>query len=524
MKDSRQPRLPNRQTPFSDAFVAFIPTDWAPYPAELPARLPAAEHTAARRDAVSAAHPGERVVVPAGTLKVRSNDTDYPFRPHSAFAHLTGLGADREPDAVLVLDPIRPDTDADAATDDATADAAEASGAGAASGHVATLYFKPRTPRTEPEFYADPRYGEMWVGQRESLAEMEAMTGLPCRSLAELPAALSTHLDTVPVRIVRDVDDRLTTLLDELRRTNGAAFDADVDDELTTMLSELRLIKDDFEIAELQRACDATASGFEAVVRDFPTAVARGRGERWCEGVFALHARHLGNDVGYGSICAAGDHANTLHWIRNDGDLVDGDLVLLDMGVEVDSLYTADITRTLPVNGRFTTAQRKVYDAVLAAQQAGIDAARPGAPFAAVHQAAIRVVAEHLAAWGILPVDADESLDAVTGGHHRRWMVHGTSHHLGLDVHDCAQARTEFYREGTLRPGMVITVEPGIYFKSTDLLVPKEFRGIGVRIEDDIVITEDGNRILSDKLPRDADAVEAWMAGLRGGDGSPGGS
>ena len=492
--------LPNRQTPFSDAFVAFIPEGWAPYADEPPARLLAAEHAASRRASVSAAYPGERLVIPAGTLKVRSNDTDHPFRPHSAFAHLTGLGTDREPDAVLVMEP-----DFSEGEDDDVEDVEDA-------GHTPTLYFKPRAPRTDPEFYADARYGEMWVGQRESLEEMAAMTGLACAALSDLPVALSAHHDRIPTRIVRNVDDRLTQLLDELRRTNQVDFDTCVDDEFEVMLSELRLIKDDFEIEQLQAACDATTIGFEAVAADFPTAVAKGRGERWCEGVFALHARHLGNDVGYGSICAAGDHANTLHWIRNDGDLRDGDLVLLDMGVEVDTLYTADVTRTLPVNGRFTPAQRTVYDAVLAAQQAGIDAARAGRTFHEVHDAAIRVIAEHLHAWGILPVSVDESLDPVTGGQHRRWMVHGTSHHLGLDVHDCAQARKEFYREGTLRPGMCITVEPGLYFKSTDLLVPEEFRGIGVRIEDDIVITDGDPLILSAALPRDADDVEAWMA------------
>ncbi len=495
-------KLPNRQVPFSDAFVQFIPEQWAPYATELPARLAAAEHTQPRRDAVSAAFPGERLVVPAGGLKVRSNDTDYPFRPHSAFAHLTGLGTDREPDAVLVFEPVFTDGE----------DATEVEEAG----HVATLYFKPRALRTDPEFYADSRYGEMWVGQRESLEEMQAMTGLPCEAISELPGALSQHTDRIPTRVVRGVDDRITTLLDELRRTNDVEFDPCVDVELAVMLSELRLIKDDFELEQMQLAVDATKVGFDAVITDFPTAVAKGRGERWCEGVFALHARHLGNDVGYGSICASGDHANTLHWIRNDGDLHPGDLILLDMGVEVDTLYTADITRTLPIDGTFTPAQRKVYEAVLAAQQAGIDAARAGATFHEVHDAAIRVIAEHLHAWGILPVSVEESLDPVNGGQHRRWMVHGTSHHLGIDVHDCADARKEFYREGVLRPGMCITVEPGLYFKSTDLLVPEEFRGIGVRIEDDIVITDGEAQVLSVGFPRDPDAVEAWMAELLG--------
>ena len=156
-----------------------------------------------------------------------------------------------------------------------------------------------------------------------------------------------------------------------------------------------------------------------------------------------------------------------------------------------------------------------VYEAVLAAQQAGMEAARSGARFQDVHEAAIRVVATYLREWGILPVTVEESLNPVTGGQHRRWMVHGTSHHLGMDVHDCAQARQEFYREGILRPGMVITVEPGIYFKSTDLLVPPELRGIGVRIEDDIVITDGAPRLLSGSLPRTPDDVEAWLAAQR---------
>ena len=482
-------QLPNRQTPFSEAFKQFIPQDWAPYPDELPDALPATAFAAARRAAISAQFPGDRLVIPAGELSVRSNDTDYRFRPHSAFAHLTGLGTDREPGAVLVLEP----------TDD---------------GHDATLYFKPRAPRTDPEFYADARYGEMWVGQRESLAEMEALTGLACAPVAQFPDALAKNAGATRVLIVADADAAVTASLTAQRTVHGAEADAASDQRLSVALSELRLVKDDFEADELRAACDATADGFEAVVASLPEAVRRGRGERWVEGVFGLYARHAGNAVGYDTIAASGDHANTLHWIGNDGDLRPGDLLLLDAGVERDSLYTADITRTLPVSGRFSPAQRKVYDAVLAAQQAGIEAARPGAKFADVHAAAIRVIAEHLHAWGLLPVSVEESLDPSTGGHHRRWMVHGTSHHLGIDVHDCAQARQQNYREGTLAAGMVITVEPGLYFKSTDLLVPEELRGIGVRIEDDVLITAEGCEVLSDRLPRSAEAVEAWMAGL----------
>ncbi|OYO21521.1 Xaa-Pro aminopeptidase [Enemella dayhoffiae] len=487
----QQPKQPARTVPFSEAFKEFIPTGWAPYASELPAALPATEWTAARRDKVSELFRGDRIVVPAGGLKVRSNDTDYRYRPHSAFAHLSGLGSDREPDAVLVLEPTE-------------------------TGHDATLYFKPRAPREAEEFYANARYGEMWVGQRESLAEMAAITALSVADVADLDEALAKNLASTRLRIVRDADPGLTERLDSLRSKESCDLSQaqEADQELATALSELRLIKDEFEVEQLRQACAESAKAFEAVVADLPEAVRRGRGERWVEGVFGLHARHLGNAVGYDTIAAAGDHACTLHWIRNDGDLRGDELLLLDAGIELDTLYTADITRTLPVSGRFSDTQREVYEAVLEAQQAGIDAARAGARFLDVHNAAIAVIAKHLHQWGILPVSVKEALDPETGGQHRRWMVHGTSHHLGIDVHDCAQARREVYRGGELAAGMVITVEPGLYFRENDLLVPERFRGIGVRIEDDILITADGNENLSAMLPRTPDEVESWMAGI----------
>jgi Xaa-Pro aminopeptidase len=148
-----------------------------------------------------------------------------------------------------------------------------------------------------------------------------------------------------------------------------------------------------------------------------------------------------------------------------------------------------------------------VYDA----QQAGIAAARPGARFVDVHKAAIAVIAQNLDDWGLLPVSVAEALGE-HGGQYRRWMVHGTSHHLGIDVHDCAQARLENYREGVLQPGMIITVEPGLYFKPDDELIPKPLRGLGVRIEDDILITSTGNENLTAALPRRSVDVEAWMS------------
>ncbi|TRY18790.1 aminopeptidase P family protein [Tessaracoccus rhinocerotis] len=470
----------NRKPPYSETFKKFIVQGWSPDTDSDVARLAAADWVAARHEKVAAAFPGATLVLPAGPLKVRSNDTDYRFRPHTAFAWTSGLGEDREPDAALVI---------------------------GADG-VATVYFRPRAPRTDEEFYANARYGEMWVGKRDSLDEMAARTGLAVadvRNLREDLAAAERLL------VVRDADPEVTALVDELRGRD----EVDGDAELARVVSELRLVKDEFEIEEMRRACDATRIGFEAVARELPNAVANGRGERWVEGIFALHARHLGNAVGYDTIAAGGDHANTLHWIRNDGELVGDELILLDAGVEVNSLYTADVTRTLPVGGRFSAAQRRVYEVVLAAQEAGIQACRPGASFMDPHNAAVKVLAEFFHELGILPGTVDETL-AQEGGYHRRWMVHGTSHHLGMDVHDCAQARREVYREGTLAEGMVITVEPGIYFKAGDELVPAEYRGIGVRIEDDILVTADGHENLSAALPRAADDLEAWLAQLQG--------
>ena len=490
----RRPELPNRQIPFSDAFKKFIVEGWAPYPPRLPDQLPAAVWARRRRERVSAQFPGERLVIPAGGLKVRSNDTDYRFRPHSAFAHLTGLGTDREPDAVLVLEP----------TD---------------SGHDATLYFKPRAPRDSEEFYADSRFGELWVGRRPSVQEMSALCDIPCAAISELPEHLRKDGDTVSMRIIpADLDHEIRGVIEEIRSSRPAlevdqehSAVVEPDDKFAVALSELRLIKDAFEIDQMREACRQTAAAFEAVVAGIPEAVRRGRGERWMEGIFGLHARHVGNAVGYDTIAAAGEHACTLHWIRNDGDLREGEMLLLDAGIELDSLYTADVTRTLPISGTFSDAQRMVYDAVFEAQQAGIAAAQPGAGFLDVHQAASEVIARHLASWDLLPVSAAESLGE-QGGQHRRWMVHGTSHHLGIDVHDCAQARIENYREGILQPGMIITVEPGLYFKPDDELVPKSLRGIGVRIEDDVLITSEGNENLTAMLPRSSVDVEAWMS------------
>ncbi|MFF4870461.1 aminopeptidase P family protein [Streptomyces sp. NPDC090109] len=432
-----------------------------------------ADRTAERRAALSARFPGERLVIPAGNLKTRSNDTEYAFRASTEYAYLTG---DQTQDGVLVLEP----------TED---------------GHEATVYLLPRSDRENGEFWLDGQ-GELWVGRRHSLTEAEQLLGVPAKDVRELAAALKEA--TGPVRAVRGHDAGIEAALTD-------KVTAERDEELRVYLSEARLIKDSFEVSELEKACAATARGFEDVVKVLDKAEATS--ERYIEGTFFLRARVEGNDIGYGSICAAGPHATTLHWVRNDGDVRSGDLLLLDAGVETNELYTADITRTLPINGRYTDLQRKIYDAVYEAQEAGIAAVKPGAAYRDFHDAAQRVLAEKLVEWGLVEGPVERVLEL---GLQRRWTLHGTGHMLGMDVHDCAAARTEAYVDTTLAPGMCLTVEPGLYFQADDLTVPEEYRGIGVRIEDDILVTEDGNRNLSDALPRRSDEVEAWMASLKG--------
>jgi Xaa-Pro aminopeptidase len=365
-------------------------------------------------------------------------------------------------------------------------------------GHTSTLYVHSSPPRSESdEFYRDRASGELWTGVMPGPVQIETALGVTTRSLDELDLAELTGA----VLVLRGHDPEV-----------DAAIPASPDDaELAQVTDDLRLVKDDWEIAQLADAVDASARGFADVVTELGEA--KKTSERWIEGTFWRRARVEGNDVGYSSIAAAGAHACVLHWTRDDGPVRDGDLVLLDAGVEGSTFYTADVTRTFPVNGHFSPAQRQVYQLVYDAQQAAMDAVRPGAQFRDYFRAAQKVLASGLVEWGILPAGA-EDLDGPLGDLHRRYTLHGTGHMLGLDVHDCAQARAENYHGGPLKIGYVLTVEPGLYFQVDDLTVPAELRGIGVRIEDDVVVTADGCRNLTEALPRDPDAVEAWMGRL----------
>jgi Xaa-Pro aminopeptidase len=454
------------------ALEAFMSSGWAEIGAASRETDAVAPWAAKRRARLSNCFPGERIVVPAGSYVTRSNDADFRFRPHSDHVWLTGSQVS---DAVLVLEPL---------------------GTG---GHEAVLYLRPRAERaSSDEFWRDRRFGELWAGRRPSLTEVSERLAIETRHLDQLDAVLDRT--DVPVRT---------------RRSAGAfapAEASDADAELAAVLGELRLVKDAWEVEQLEDAVRISERGFVDVVADLPRAIELG--ERWIEGTFWRRARLEGNDTGYSSIVAGGPHATTLHWIDNDGPVRPGELLLLDMGAENRALYTADITRTLPVTGSFTTLQRDLYTLVYDAQSAGIATLRPGARFRDFHRAAMTVLAHGLEGLGVLPCPAEEALDE-SSTIYRRWTLCGSGHMLGLDVHDCAKARATAYLDGVLEAGHVLTVEPGLYLQADDLLLPEEMRGIGIRIEDDLLVTDDGSRLLSSGLPRSADDVEDWMAALQ---------
>lgn len=494
MAQPRKKKPPRSRTPESPAFREFMSANWAEHPETPVERAEVADFAQHRRDQLSASLPdslqGKILVIPAGPAVRRSNDTDYPYRPHSAFTHLTGWGSQTVPASVLVAD------------------------------HRETpprwvIYARGPAGRNTDEFYANPAIGEFWTGPRPDLADVSARLGIDTRPLDDWSGV--TDEDLGHTVVLPESDDVFS---EQLRQRRGETLGPDAtqaleeaDAKLAEVLAEARFVKDRYEIGQMRQAIEATYRGFDDILGSLPEAIGHPRGERIVEGAFFQRARREGNDVGYGTIAAAGSHACILHWVTNDGPVRDNDLLLVDAGVELDSLYTADITRTVPVSGSFGPRQREVYLAVLEAADAAFSIVRPGIPFRAVHDEAMTVIASYAASWGLLPGSAEESL-AEDGGWHRRYMIHGTCHHLGLDVHDCQKARRELYLDQELRPGMIFTIEPGLYFQPDDLTVDPELRGIGVRIEDNILVTENGAENLSRAIPRHPDDVEKWVQRL----------
>lgn len=465
---SRPPYAGTRYPRLADipAFREHIATGWADEP--VPARLldGAAEAAASHRERLSARLPDKTIVASSGTAPARNDDNDYLFRADSDFVWLTGCQVEG---GTLVMTP-RP------------------------GGHDAALYLPAPFRPGETGFFGDAAHGELWVGASPGLREWSEALQLPVGAaerlddLTGLNGALATDA----------VSETLTT-------HHGLERSA----ELGRHLSRLRMIKDPWEIEQLRHAVDATVAGFAEVAREVPRAVRDGLGERWLQGTFDRHARTFGNGPGYATIVGSGPHAPVLHWVRCDGPVLPDAALLLDMGVEANSLYTADVTRTLPATGAFSAEQRAVHDLVERAHRAGLAQIRPGTQYLDFHFAAMEVIARGLHDWGLLPVSVDEALSP-EGQQHRRYLACGIGHHLGLDVHDCGRAEYEDYMGADLEPGVVMTVEPGLYFHAGDLTVPPELRGIGVRLEDDVLVTGTGSEVLSEALPIDAAGIETW--------------
>lgn len=463
--DARLPKLGD-----NPAFVASMATGWG-RPDRAVALVPGtAEAALAHRRRLAVAAPGRTFVAVNGQAPVRNGDQRYAFRADSTVLWLTGC--DVEGAVVAVR-------------------------AGTGGDHETTLFLpEPQEAGTVGAF-TSVDFGEFWVGPSPTLGDWADALGVTVRPLAEAA-------------------ERLGSGADGLGDAGGlAALGVAPSDAAARLLSDLRMTKDEWEIGQLTEAVDATVTGFAATIAEVPHAVT-GPGERWLQGTFDRHARTHGNGPGYASIVGAGPRSAVLHWVRATGAVTPGEVLLLDLGVEASSGYTADVTRTFPVDGSFTDAQRRVHDLVERAHLAALAVVQPGRVFRDFHEVSMRVLAEGLHDWGLLPVSVDEALSDA-GQQHRRYIVCGVGHHLGLDVHDCARSAPEAYQGATIRAGMALTVEPGLYFHEHDLTLPPELRGIGVRIEDDLVVTGSGVVNLSAGLPTSATGLETWMRSQIGG-------
>ena len=419
---------------------------------------------ARHRERLCSALPGAVVVVPSGTPARRTGDQPFPFRASSDFVWLSGC---HEPYAVLVM-----------RTDDPTS---------------AVLYRHAGGGRSDDRFWTDRQVGELWTGRRATHAAAAERYGLRCGDRSTLPTTISGAL------VLRGHDADADRIIAPQHR----------DAELASTVASLRLVKDGWEVEQLRGAVRSTVAGFEDVRDEWARVLEHG--ERYADATFLRRARLEGEGVGYSNIVGAGRNAATLHWTANDAAVARDDLVLLDLGVETRSLYTADVTRVLPASGTFSPDQRAVYDVALAMQEAGLAQVASGRRFRAAHEAAMEAAVDGLISLGILRMSKDEALDPERQLY-RRYTLCGSGHMLGLDVHDCGSADPDLYPGGLLAEGHVLTVEPGIYLQHDDLTVPPELRGLGIRVEDDLLVTAEGYEMLSAALPRAAADVEAWMA------------
>lgn len=444
----------------------------APSPVHAPPPPLPAEVFAERRERFYDRIGDATVILCAAPELLRSRDTEVEYRPDSDLYYLTGF---EEPEAVAVLAPHLPD-------------------------RRFTLFVRPRDP--EREAWSGPRAGVERAGEISGADAVHPIAELDAR-LAEL--VLPAERIVYSLGADPEMDRRVVDLLGRARRArprSGKGPASVVDAE--PIVAGMRVVKDAAEVERMRAAARIAARGHRATM----AAARPGVGEWELEAVLEGTFRSLGAEgPAFPSIVGSGRNATVLHYVANSRRTEEGDLVLVDAGAAY-GMYCSDITRTFPVSGRFTGPQRELYEIVLAAEEAAIEAARPGAPITAVHDAAVAVLVAGLLRLGLLTGADPEAL--IGEGAHRRFYLHQTSHWLGLDVHDAGPYR-EHGEPVALRSGMVLTVEPGLYVPADAEDVPERYRGLGIRIEDDVLITPDGREVLTRDVPVSVEEIEALV-------------
>ena len=423
-----------------------------------------------RAQLMASAGDGAILILPAATERVRSRDTHFPYRQDSDFWYLTGFA---EPEAVLVLVPGRKHGES-------------------------ILFCRERDP--EREGWDGPRLGPDGVVDQLGVDDAYPITDIDdiLPGLLEGRRRVHYHLGRDP-----DFDLKLIGWLNRVRaQVRHGAQPPQEFLELGHLLDEQRLFKSADEIRLMQRAADISVEAHRAAMRAARPGIHEYELQAELERVFRMHDA----EPAYASIVGTGANACVLHYRDNRARSKAGELVLIDAGAEYRG-YAADITRTFPVGGRFSKQQRAIHDLVCAAQAAALAQARPGVAYEAGHVAAVEVLTEGLLALGMLQGNLGE---AIKREDYKRFYRHKTGHWLGLDVHDVGEYRLDG-ESRLLEPGMVFTIEPGLYIPAAPDL-PAKWHGIGVRIEDDVLVTADGHRVLTGALERSADEVEALMA------------
>ena len=433
---------------------------------------PSADACGQRRDRISAALGDDALVLPGGNLTTRSADTEFRFRPQSDFYYLTGLA---EPSAVMVLRP-RHET-------------------------PFTLFVRDKDP-----------LAEVWSGRRIGpQGALDAFGADAAFKISELGDKLPGLLDGAPrvhlpmpehASLHRAVQRAMTNLRRN-NRTGAMPPQALVD--ARTLVGEDRLHKDAAALASLRHAVELTVDAHLLAMRT----VRPGMYEYEIEALLEYEFRRRGSSgPGYGSIVGGGANATILHYVDNDARLREQDLLLIDAGAEWD-LHSGDLTRTFPVSGRYSPAQRELYQIVLAANEAGIEQATVGSTIDRIHDTCLRILVQGLVDVGLLNGSVDAAIEQES---YKKYYPHRTSHWLGVDVHDAGWYSLR-RQPRPLKPGFVLTVEPGLYVPADDETAPEHLRGTGIRIEDDVLVTEDGPQVLTHRAPKHPDAVEAAMQG-----------